>query len=164
MIKIKSVPSVKVYICALLLLAATVFVFSNSLKGPIESGKESGRVTEIVIDAIESVKGEVNEDEKEDIHHFVRKFAHFAEFALLALFSMLLIISVKSPRFVHLLPYALLYGILVAVFDEYIQSFTGRGSAVKDVLLDFSGFLFGCVFTCCLVYLVMRIKNRSATA
>ena len=33
--------------------------------------------------------------------------------------------------------------LLVAVLDEYIQHFTGRGSAVTDVILDFSGGLFG---------------------
>ena len=151
----------KIYICAVLVIAATLFIFSNSAKGPVESGNDSGRVTEAVVDVIENVKGEeIGEGEKENIHHFVRKFAHFAEFLLLAIFCTLLIISVKFTRPVYLLPYTLLYGVLVALFDEYIQSFTGRGSAVKDVLLDFSGFITGCAFVYLLSYLVNFIKTR----
>ncbi|MBQ7339146.1 MAG: VanZ family protein, partial [Clostridia bacterium] len=52
---------------------------------------------------------------------------------------------------------ALLFSLLTAVTDEYIQSFTGRTSSVSDVLLDFSGALCGLGLTALTVYLVRRI-------
>ena len=158
-INIKS--GIKTYVCALLIIAATLFIFSNSLKGPVESGNDSGRVTKAVVDVIESVKGEeIKESEKEDIHHFVRKLAHFLEFAMLAFFVFTLVVFLSPKCRPYLFPYSLLYGLSVAVTDEFIQSFTGRGSAVKDVVIDFSGFITGCAFVYLLSYLVNFIKIR----
>lgn len=71
--------------------------------------------------------------------HHIRKLAHFCEFALLGL---LLCQSFKafSMKNWTATGYIFFLGLLAAVVDEYIQSFSpGRGSMVKDVLLDFSG-------------------------
>lgn len=71
--------------------------------------------------------------------HHIRKLAHFLEFALLGLllcrsFSAFCVKNFTATG------YILFLGLLAAVVDEYIQSFSpGRGSMVKDVLLDFSG-------------------------
>ena len=35
--------------------------------------------------------------------------------------------------------YPLFFVLVIAVGDEFIQSFVGRGSNVRDVLIDFSG-------------------------
>ena len=73
---------------------------------------------------------------------WVRKAAHFAEFALLGFFVG---ISVRTapfirPRFLNFL----LFMIAVPVTDETIQKFTeGRACMVSDMVLDACGFLFG---------------------
>lgn len=74
-----------------------------------------------------------------DVEHYIRKLAHFCEFALLGLllchsFSALGVSNRTATG------YILFLALFAAVLDEYIQSFSpGRASRVKDVLLDFSG-------------------------
>ena len=73
-----------------------------------------------------------------DEHH-IRKLAHFLEFALLGLLLCRSFSACGVKNFTAT-GYILFLGLLAAVVDEYIQSFSpGRGSMVKDVLLDFSG-------------------------
>ena len=87
---------------------------------------------------------------------FVRKVAHFAEYALLgaecAGLTVLLARRVFSPYL-----WADLFAVLmVAVLDEFLQSFVGRTSLVGDVLLDFSGALVGIA----LVLVVTAVAGR----
>ena len=74
-----------------------------------------------------------------DVEHHIRKLAHFLEFALLGLLLCRSFSAFGVKNFTAT-GYILFLGLLAAVVDEYIQSFSpGRGSMVKDVLLDFSG-------------------------
>ena len=41
----------------------------------------------------------------------------------------------------------LFFALLCAVADEFLQSFTGRTSSVRDVLIDFGGALCGMLLT-----------------
>ena len=50
--------------------------------------------------------------------------------------------------------------LLVAVTDESIQNFTGRGSQVTDVMLDFFGAVAGVGFLWLLCGLISRKKNH----
>ena len=128
-----------VVLFAILTALVIAFIWSNSCKSGEVSGAQSGAVTRF-LQAILDPNGSIPE---EIFHHFVRKTAHFVEFALLgAMVSGLFIgIHLQTGRRYVSLP--VLMVLLVAVLDEYIQSFTGRGSAVKDVMLDFSGGLTG---------------------
>ena len=126
-----------------LLLVLTVlivaFIWSNSCKSREESGAQSGAVTKF-LQAILDPNGNIPET---SFHHFVRKTAHFVEFAILGLMvgGLLRAVCQQTGRAFFSLPVLVI--LLVAVLDEYIQSFTGRGSAVADVILDFSGALTG---------------------
>lgn len=74
-----------------------------------------------------------------DTEHYIRKLAHFCEFALLGLLLCRSFSALGVKNFTAT-GYVLFFGLFAAVIDEYIQSFSpGRGSMVKDVLLDFSG-------------------------
>lgn len=74
-----------------------------------------------------------------DVEHHIRKLAHFCEFALLGLLLCRSFSAWGVPKLTAT-GYILFLALLVAVIDEYIQAFSpGRGSSVKDVLLDFSG-------------------------
>lgn len=77
------------------------------------------------------------------IEHMVRKFAHMAEYFMLA-------VAVSFPFYVYGLrgfPLMLTAGIICVAFaagDEYHQSFVaGRGPSVKDVGIDSIGVFFG---------------------
>ena len=68
----------------------------------------------------------------------IRKSAHFVEYFILAsLFSRWL--KTKSVKWIEMMIYPLFFVLVIAVGDEFIQSFVGRGSNVRDVLIDFSG-------------------------
>lgn len=91
----------------------------------------------------------------------VRKMAHFTAFAVLGVLTQLVY---RHFFGLHLQCVAnvLFTGLLVAVTDEFIQSFTGRGPMVSDIVLDFSGCIFG-VLLCslCLLAYVKRKRTKS---
>lgn len=79
---------------------------------------------------------------KSTFAHDIRKFAHFAEFALLGI---ALINTSDKWRFNWQVAsgYVLLFGVLTAVTDEYIQLHTpGRTAQIEDIFLDFSAVFF----------------------
>ena len=97
----------------------------------------------------------------EVFHHYVRKCAHFAEFAGLGFLVTLAmhICPLFRSRFLNFS----LFLILVPAADETIQRFVeGRGSAYFDMVIDGSGFLFG-GFVCyvCLLILKDLFGNRT---
>lgn len=130
-----------------LILAVTVFIFSNSLKGSAASTRDSN----FFIRIIESLFGETDLD----LHFLVRKAAHLAEFAVLGLLVACIMYQLKFP--VARFGYGLFYVLAVAVTDEFIQIFTGRTSSVIDILIDFAGAFIGIG----LVILSRQIKRIS---
>lgn len=116
-----------------------VFIWSNSCLSREESGAQSGRITAFLLGILDP-DGRIP---VENFHHFVRKMAHFTEFALLGglMGSLFCCIGRLTGQRLRSLPVLLV--LLVAVADEYLQYFTGRGSMVTDVVLDFAGAIFG---------------------
>lgn len=122
----------------ILLPLTLCFIWGNSLMPASISGALSGWV-------------------KEMLHHFsssagvaglsgdgiLRKLAHASEFALLGgELSLLFRLQGKGHRW----PDLLLLGLMVALTDETLQLFiAGRAGLVKDIWIDFGGFLFGCL-------------------
>lgn len=115
------------------------FIWGKSCLSREASGAQSGRLTAFLLGILDP-NGRIP---VESFHHFVRKMAHFTEFALLGTLVGGLVrrIGLLTGQRLRSLPVLLV--LLVAVTDEYIQYFTGRGSMVTDVVLDFSGALFG---------------------
>ena len=100
----------------------------------------------------------------ERLHHFVRKSAHFLEFALLGFLTAGLIRLLRNfPERRQTLALSLgfpaLYCLLCAVTDEVYQIFTHRGPAVKDVMIDFSGAVCGILFLHLCIWLVSAIRR-----
>ena len=126
----------------LLTLLWVAFIFSNSLKGPEQSGAESGRITAIVEPIVEPIVEAIAGEDAVDVHFLVRKCGHVLEFCFLGLFLLGFLRSFPPCRNGGG-AYGPLAALFVGVIDEYIQSFTGRGSQVQDVLIDFGGALLG---------------------
>lgn len=131
----------------------TVFILSNSLKNNSETMKDSGAVTEILSPVLENVTG----DNNESIQGFVRKFAHVFEFSLLGFSVFLLCFYLKRLFNKSFLGTCLFYILFIACIDEYIQLFIGRTSSVKDILLDFTGGIFGIVIAIIFLYLIVPL-------
>ncbi|MGI9055581.1 MAG: VanZ family protein [Pyrinomonadaceae bacterium] len=79
-------------------------------------------------------------------HGYIRKFAHFAEYAILAFF-VFRVFSIKKfqPNIYFVI--SLLFVFLIAALDEFNQSFlASRTSSFNDVLLDTLGGLVMLIF------------------
>lgn len=137
---IRFIKSNSLIILWLLAAAVTAFIWANSAVDAERSGNISQNVVEIVC----GILGEEIEDEAMASANFtVRKIAHFSEFCLLGIIYALIKIKLDGKSFSALIFFPLFCTLLTAVSDEFLQSFTGRGSSVRDVLIDFSGASFG---------------------
>ena len=77
------------------------------------------------------------------MNHIIRKTAHFLEYFVQAL---LLCNAFQTSRIGRKAShgYILLFSLMTAVFDEYIQLYSlGRSGQVTDIMLDFSGSVTG---------------------
>lgn len=72
----------------------------------------------------------------------VRKSGHLIEYLILAIIVSSIIIKV-SEKSISGIIHVLFTCLMVAVLDEFYQSFVGRTSTVRDVLIDFCGGLLG---------------------
>ena len=131
----------------LALIATLCFIWSNSMVGKEGSASLSRTVTAW----LNGIGIPVTE-------HFVRKAAHFCEFGLLGCELMLLFWLRSGVHFQNLCN-AAFAALLSAVTDETIQIFSGRGSQVQDVVLDFSGALTGILLVSLIISLIEKRKS-----
>lgn len=129
--------TIKLVFSAVLACLVVCFIFSNSLLDGEDSNCQSGFVMEL----LRSILDPNHTVAEETFHYFVRKGAHFSEFALLGVSLWLLMQSVKDRCGRFYGGMMLFAALSVAVTDEFIQSFIGRTSSVTDILIDFSGTL-----------------------
>ena len=117
----------------LLTITTALHAFYQSSLPPKESAEVSDKVGEIV--------GEVIPPETKPgafIQINLRKIAHFVEFATLGFLSSLYVVFLGIEK--RKVALSLLFSPLIALLDETLQIFSGRGSSVKDVWIDTLGF------------------------
>jgi len=86
--------------------------------------------------------------------HLVRKLAHIAEFAALGFF-LTFCLRVYTKRLIAFCAWPLLFGLFIAVCDEFLQRFVpGRSSSIKDIFIDFIGVCGGTGVAICIVFAV----------
>lgn len=89
---------------------------------------------------------------------YVRKTAHFIEFASLGVLTSLLLvykrISLSKLRDI------LFIGIMIALLDETIQIFSHRTSSVSDVWIDAAGFMIGTAAVLFIKYLQLKKRKK----
>lgn len=141
----------KTVVNLVLLLLALLFIFAQSLLPPAASGKESDSVA----DALGAVFG-TESGFAVFLLKYVRKIAHFCEFAVLGFFTALTLFAFRKHRNARFLLLGFLGGVAAAVSDECIQHFSGRNPAVLDVLIDVCGFCAAYL----LVLLWFRIRKK----
>lgn len=136
----------------ILLLLVLGFIWGQSCADVKTSSDESKFVTRRIIrPAIKAIAG--SQVAKKITEPLIRKLAHVAEYTVLG-FILGLMIRNRRPRFWL----GLLLGLTVAVLDETVQMFTGRGSLITDIWIDMIGVTFGG-----LVALLFRPKNKGKT-
>lgn len=137
----------------LLILATVCFIFLRSTKPPAASSAESDKVREALEDVLPP-----ETDFTEFVLANVRKIAHFSEFGLLGILTMLYFATyrLRACKFVG---YAV-FGLVIAFFDETIQIFTSRGPAIVDVWIDFGGYITYSFLTLAVLTPVLLVRKR----
>lgn len=128
------------------------FIFINS----ILSSDISTKISEVITLLL---GGDLSA--KSNDHFAVRKLAHFIEFCALGVVAVLLLrnIPMRDNLFGKIM--LLLVGITIPLVDETIQIFSNRGSSLKDVWIDMSGYLVGCLLCVGIIKLVAKLKNKN---
>lgn len=137
----------------LLIIFTVASIFMQSTKSKEESKSDSDKVGEIIEEIIppETPAGDY-------VQTNLRKIAHFIEFFLLGIeVSLFVSLFHFSKIFV---PSSLVFGLLVAAIDETIQIFSKRGPSVRDVMIDFSGFLVSALIIYTLSSLIKVISQK----
>lgn len=92
---------------------------------------------------------------------FIRKLAHFSEFAALGFMLTVCAYSFKRKKTYKLFPNIAGAGLITALIDETIQlNVTGRSGMITDVWIDFSGVLTGTLIMLIIFGIYMRIRKR----
>ena len=147
--------NLKTIILLVLILAVTAFIWGNSLATEAKSDEISTGIMEIVKEIIDPQ----DKIEPELFNHILRKTAHFTEFFILGILYMLMKKHIDKKVISSFIFFPLFSTLVTAVIDEYIQLFVDRGSAVKDVVLDFSGALTGILLTIVILLVCKRLKR-----
>lgn len=145
-----------------------LFIFINSMQPGRASGQMSSSVTETINRVLHTLSPSL-----EVSNIFVRKMAHFGEFAILGLFLCFSICSsfifprrgALSLKRISLVLLAFPFSVAVAAADETIQLFAdGRVGSPVDVMIDSSGAAFATLMFFLILLLLNRIgakKNNS---
>ncbi|MBQ7922846.1 MAG: VanZ family protein [Clostridia bacterium] len=149
-----------VILCAILCILAALFIFSNSCKNGEESNAISSGLAESIL-ALFNGNGNID---TASFHKFIRKTAHFTEFAVLGAFLTLLMFSVEKITGRYHVSAIFLSALITAVTDEFIQNFTGRSSMVSDVLIDFSGAVTGILLAVLIVWQIRRSRKKKCVS
>lgn len=122
----------------------------------------STEINQVVTSKPENQVNEValaKEKFRKDVAYVIRKSAHFFEYGLLAALLAIDFYLFKQSR-LNLVMYSLFITLLCAVGDEFYQSFIGRGSDVRDIVIDFSGSLFGIACVGVVLGLIKSSKSK----
>lgn len=127
-------------ILLVLLILTLAFIWGHSLVPKSISADESGRTLKLLYPLLSLFL-----DTKDITNHFVRKMAHFTEYAVLGIELRTLIgiyrrngKTVLFNKEMVFVP-TVLYAFFTAFIDETIQIFSGRGPQIADVWLDVFG-------------------------
>jgi len=142
LIKILYIVFLILYIC---------FIFSNSLKSKESSSNDSASIHMLLNNILAGLKIPIVLSE-----YFVRKLAHFTEFFILGL-SFFGYIRINNKISINRCIQICFASCLVAMTDETIQYFSGRGSMLLDVWLDFSS----SVLAIMLLYLLYKKTTKT---
>ena len=160
-------------VAAIFLVILYVTIFFFSAQDGTESGTLSHRVTEVIVDQVETIaKKNWTEEVKVSLIRFwenpVRKMAHFSEYTCMGI----LVFGVWIPwvtaekwrsEYFRWNGLVVLWVFLSAALDEWHQTMvSGRCGTIWDVLLDTSGGCFGVLVCLLFMALILRWKHKSS--
>ena len=149
-------------------LLVMIMIFRFSSQNADDSSMESLRITRDLVCAVRdqfhlSWTPEELSFYIEQSEFFVRKLAHFSEYALLGISLILPLIVYYSDRFRRRILVLLTWGICAAyaVSDEFHQSFSpGRSPQLRDVVIDSCGSLAGILLGLLFLHIRVRLHRK----
>lgn len=133
-----------------MVVMCVAFIFYNSSQVAEVSGEISGKVTALSNEALSYLPVDITLSET-----IVRKLAHVAEFALLGLLFTFCL-RVYTRRLIAFSAWPLLFGLFIAVCDEFLQKFIpGRSGQIRDIFIDFIGVCGG---TAAAIFIVLFVQ------
>lgn len=135
------------------------FIWSNSMLSPQDSSRRSQMVADFLMRAMRMFFDD-NSRVTQYLIRNVRKVAHAIEFFALGSVCVMILLVLRRIN-LNMVLHAILLLLFVAVTDESIQLFTGRGAQVSDILLDFSGGLSGICISFFLIGVGKALFTRS---
>lgn len=134
-----------VMLCLAALMMLVIFVFSA------QTASISNQVSDFFTNKVFASLG-LSE-------RFIRKAAHFTEFAVLGAFIMTFL-STFSLKRIYCAAISVSLCALYAAGDEFHQTFvSGRSGQISDVLLDTCGALFGIACVCFVLWIISKKKK-----
>lgn len=135
-------------------------IFLNSIQTGPASSEQSGKIVLFLQSIFDQAGITVTVSTL-----FVRKAAHFIEFAVLGVLlgATLKSYTKKMRQYLQSIFAPLFIGLCTAVADEYIQlHVAGRAGMVQDIVLDFAGFLTGLGLTVLVILFKGNIKSKNS--
>lgn len=133
----------------ILVMLYITWIFSNSFASGTVSGAESSLVANWILSLFMKVGISIP---FEAFHFYIRKAAHFLEYALLGFLCFWA--ARKKFLWKGTVPTVILIGCTIPLCDEGIQMFSpGRTPAFLDCLIDMSGYLCGAMFFTLLLWI-----------
>ena len=155
------------YLCLILTLVWIVVIYAYSAQPADESSQNSSGIVETLIQILYPDYEELSPLEqlklKNDLTWLVRKSAHAAEYAILAILIYITCV-ISNLKWAHQVKIwmALACSIVYAATDEIHQLFVeGRSGQFTDVLVDTFGALIGILILQIIYQLIHRNKNIS---
>ena len=157
-----------IIVCALA-LAVNVFIIVHScLTGP-QSSEASGGVVDFLVRIINGIKpGTITDANYGSFAGFVRKaIGHLGLFMVSGLLSTLalhLVLNMfKWAKYYLQIIMALAFGLTIAIITEIIQlNVPGRSGELRDVLIDYSGYILGFSIIFLILFLIIKSKNKKS--
>lgn len=151
-------------IFAVLTIVTFVIIFIFSSQNGDESGSTSREFTKKIIEILQIDKN-LSESEKENLienlQFVIRKLAHFTIYTIAGM-NIYGFVNTFDMKKKNKILGALLVGIIYAISDEIHQMFSGdRTPAIRDVVIDSCGVLFGiCMFLA--INKIIKIRKNKA--
>ena len=145
----------RLVLCCILLAGVLAFIWGNSAMPGETSGALSGWLGNL-LSKIAPVLA------TENGLHYLRKAAHFSEFAALGITLTWLFGMLLQPKLLQF-GFPLFCGALAAGIDETIQIFSpGRYCSIFDVLIDCSGVLTGILILWLFTWFLRKMRHKKA--
>ena len=154
-------------IVSIFALAINAYIIMHSCLDAGQSTEASRGVIDVTEEVINTVvPNTVTPENHDSFALFIRKaFGHFGLFVISGLLTSLAVYlgftSLNNKRHLLMIIISLAFGLSMGIITEVIQlSVPGRSGEFTDVLIDFSGYIFGFLIILLIVFFVLRAQNK----